>query len=41
MDIPLPPGAQVIEPTEAIRRIQERDHHVPSDQAGTFLTERA
>lgn len=34
MNIPLPPGAQIIEPAEAIRRIQERDHAQPQ---GSYL----
>lgn len=36
MNIPLPPGAQLIEPAEAIRRIQERDHSQP---AGSFMSD--
>jgi len=36
MNIPLPPGAQVIEPAEAIRRIQERDHAQPQ---GPYLAD--
>lgn len=35
----LPPGSQVLEPTEAVRRIQERDHNIPSGQPGSFMTD--
>lgn len=33
--IPLPEGARIIDATEAIRRIQERDHYTPRG-AGSF-----
>lgn len=37
--MPMPPGAQIIDATEAIRRIQERDHFVPSGRQASFVSE--
>lgn len=34
--MPIPPGGRFIEPAEAIRRIQERDHAEP---AGSFMSD--
>jgi hypothetical protein len=36
MSMPIPPGGRLIEPAEAIRRIQERDHAEP---AGSFVSD--
>lgn len=39
MAIPLPPGAELIDADEAVRRIQERDHYVPSGRMGTSMSD--
>lgn len=41
MDVPLPPGAKLLDATEAIRRIQERDHTTLPGQQMSFQQEQA
>lgn len=37
--MPMPAGARRIDAAEAIRRIHERDHYVPSGQSAPFLAD--